>query len=60
MGVTIKTSFQNQIDAVNDAVNYAHSKVDSFVAGVRGEFPSVNVHFNSQLICSSGADDNGL
>ncbi|SMO58987.1 hypothetical protein SAMN06269117_1131, partial [Balnearium lithotrophicum] len=45
---------------VNDAVNYAHSKVDGFVAGVRGEFPSVNVHFNSQLICSSGADDNGL
>ena len=36
------------------------AEVDSFISRARGEYPLVNVHFNSRLVCSNGADENGL
>jgi len=41
---------------VNDAVNYAHTQVDNFIAGARGEYPAVNLYKNPLYKGEKGKD----
>ncbi len=56
MAGLIKTSFQNQIAAINTAIANMQSKVDGFIAGARGEYPALNLYKNPLFVGEAGTD----